>query len=88
MAGLALPHYFSAKEVKRKSEGMLILISRFPLRGQSDKYLASPPDGATIAREIYYRIVHCRRRLLSKFQPNRTRNFVMTACGSCRVRGF
>jgi len=30
------------------------------LRGQSDKYLASPPDGVTIAREIYYRVVHSR----------------------------
>jgi len=38
----------------------------FPLliRGQSDKYLASPPDGVTIAREIYYRVVHSRRRLV------------------------
>jgi len=26
------------------------------LRGQSDKYLASSPDGVTIAREIYYRV--------------------------------
>jgi len=58
------------------------------IRGQSDKYLASPPDGVTIAREIYYRVVHSRRRLLSKFQPNRTRNFVLTACGIGRVRGF
>ena len=58
------------------------------IRGRSDKYLASPHDGATIAREIYYRVVHCRRRLLSKFQPNRTRSFVLTTCGSCRVRGF
>jgi len=32
------------------------------IRGQSDKYLASPPDGVTIAREIYYRVVHFRRR--------------------------
>ena len=61
---------------------------RRKIRGWSDKYLAPPPDGATIAREIYYRVVHCRRRLLSKFQPNQTRSFVLTACGSCRVRGF
>jgi len=27
------------------------------LRGQSNKYLASPPDGVTIAREMYYRVV-------------------------------
>ena len=59
----------------------------FDLRRQSDKYLALPPDDASIAREIYYR-VHSRRRLLSKFQPNRTRSFVLTACGSRRVRGF
>ena len=52
------------------------------VRGRPDKYLASPPDGATIARKIYYRVVHCHRRLLSKFQPNRTRSFVLTACGS------
>jgi len=58
------------------------------LRGQSDKYLASPPDGVTIARKIYYRVVHSRRRLLPKFQPNRTRSFVLTACGIGRVRGF
>jgi len=55
---------------------------------QSDKYLASPPDGVTFAREIYYRVVHSRRRLLSKFQPNRTLSFVLTACGLGRFRGF
>jgi len=38
--------------------------------------------------EMYYRVVHSRRRLLSKFQPNRTRSFVLTACGIGRVRGF
>jgi len=27
------------------------------VRRQSDKYLASTPDGVTIAREIYYRVV-------------------------------
>jgi len=64
----------------------LVLKSR--IRGQSDNYLASPPDGVTIAREIYYRVVFSRRRLLSKFQPNRTRCFVLTACGIGRVRGF
>ena len=52
------------------------------IRGWFDKYLASPPDGASIAREIYYRIVHSHRWLWSKFQPNRTRSFVLTACGS------
>jgi len=46
------------------------------------------PDGVTIAREIYYHVVHYRRRLLSKFQPNRTRSYVLTACGIGRVRGF
>jgi len=60
----------------------------FGLQGQSDKYIASPPDGVTIAREMYYRVVHSRRRLLSKFQPNRIRSFVLTACGMGRVRGF
>jgi len=34
------------------------------IRGQSDKYLASPPNGVTVAREIYCRVVHSRRRLL------------------------
>ena len=53
---------------------------------RSDEYLASPPDGATTARKIYNRVVHCRRRLLAKFQPNRTRSFVSTACGNCRIR--
>jgi len=57
-------------------------------RGQSHKYLASPPDGVTITKEIYYRVVHSCRRLLSKFQPNRTLSFVLTACGIGRVRGF
>ena len=40
------------------------------VRGRSDKYLASPLEGATIAREIYYRVAHSRRRVLSKFQLN------------------
>ena len=34
------------------------------VRGRSDKYLASPPEGATIVREIYHRIVYSRRLLL------------------------
>ena len=51
-------------------------------------YLASSPEIATIAREIYYRVVHSRRRLLSKFQSNRTRSFILTACGNGQVRGF
>ena len=50
------------------------------LRGRSDKYLASLLEGATNVTEIYYRVVHFRRRLLSKFKSNRTRNFVLTAC--------
>ena len=58
------------------------------IRRRFDKCLASPPEGATIAREIYYRVVHSRRRLLSKFQSNRTRSFVLTACANGRVRGF
>jgi len=69
---------FKFKRYRHKSgRGKLVL------RGQSDKYLASPPDGVTIAREIYYRVVHSRRWLLSKFHPNRTRSFVLTACGTC-----
>ena len=58
------------------------------IRGRPDKYLASPPEGATIARQIYHRVVHSRRRLLSKFQSNRNRSFVLTACGNGLVRGF
>ena len=58
------------------------------LRGRSDKYLTSLPKGVTIAREIYSRVVHSRRRLLLKFQSNRTRSFVLTACRNGRVRGF
>lgn len=37
----------------------------------SGKYITSRPDGATIITEIYYHVVHSRRRLLSKFQFNR-----------------
>ena len=58
------------------------------IRGRSDKYIASPHEGATIAREIYSRVVHSRRRLLSTFQSNRTRSFVLIAPGNGRVRGF
>jgi len=64
------------------------LQSRFSctyIRGQSDKNLASQPVGVTIAREINFRVVKSRRLLLSKFQPNRTRSFVLTACGIGRV---
>ena len=60
----------------------------FNVRGQSDKYLASPPERASIAREIYYYVVHSSRRLLSKFQPNQTCSFVFTACGSEHIRKF
>ena len=41
--------------------------------------LASPPDGASIAREICCCVIHSLRRLLSKFQPNQMRCFVLTA---------
>ena len=58
------------------------------MRGQSDKYLASSPEGATIARQIYCHVVHSRRWLLSKFLSNRIRSFVLTACGNGRVRGI
>jgi len=34
------------------------------IQGQSDKYLASPPDGVANAKKIYYRVVHsCRREI-------------------------
>lgn len=56
------------------------------IRGRPDNYLAPTFYGAT--REIRCRIVHSRRRLLHKFQPNRSRNFVWTACRSGRVRFF
>ena len=36
------------------------------MQRRSDKYVASPLESTTIAREIYYRVVHSRRRLLSK----------------------
>jgi len=39
---------------KQKSE--IVMRRDLNIRGQSDKYLVSPPDGVTIAREIYYRI--------------------------------
>ena len=51
------------------------------IRGRSDKYFTSPPEGATIARKIYYCVVYSRRRLMSNFQLNRTRNFVLIVCG-------
>ena len=60
----------------------------FTIQGRCDKYLVLSPVGAIIAREIYYRVVHSRRGLLSKFQSNRTRSFVLAACGNGRVRGF
>ena len=58
------------------------------IRGRFDKCLASPPEGATIAREICYRVVHSRRYFSSKFQLNRTRIFILTARGNGRVCGF
>ena len=58
------------------------------IRGWSDKYLTSPPEGATIAKEIYYRVVHSRKRLLSKCQSNRTCSFILTAYGNGPVRDF
>lgn len=45
-----------------------------------NKCLVSPHDGATIAREVYFRVVLSHRLSLSKFQPNRARSFVSTAC--------
>ena len=48
------------------------------IRERFDKYLASPPEDATIEREIYYRVVHSPRQLLSKFQSNPTRSFALT----------
>lgn len=58
------------------------------VQGRSDKYLASPPEGATSTREICFRVVHSHKRLLSKTQPNRNRSFVLITCGSMRVREF
>ena len=58
------------------------------IRGRFDKYLASPPEGSAVAKEIYYRVVHSRRQLLSTFLSNRTCSFVLTACGNGRVREF
>lgn len=58
------------------------------LRGQSDEYLTSLPDSVTIARKNYYLVVHCRKQIVSKFQPIRARSIVLTACGSqcvCRL---
>ena len=55
---------------------------------QSDKYLASPPYGASITRDIYYRLVHSLRWLLSKFQPNQTRSFVFPCVEAGVVADF
>ena len=49
------------------------------VRGRSDKYLTLPHEGATIASEIQYRVIHSRRLLLSKYQSNRARSFVLSA---------
>ena len=62
--------------------------ARSRVRGRSDKYLTSPPEGATISREIHYRVVHSRRRLQSKFQSNWAPSFVLTAFGNGSVHGF
>lgn len=59
--------------------GIFLMITS-TLQGRSDKYLDSPVDGATIARDIYYRVVHSRKRLLSKFQVNGNSSFFVTAC--------
>ncbi len=58
------------------------------IRGWSDKYLASPPDGVTIAKRVYYSVEPSCRRLISKFQSNRICGFVLTPCRSERVHGF
>ncbi len=58
------------------------------LRGWSDKYLSSPPDGVTIARRVCYRVEPSCRRLTSKFQSNRICGFVLTPCRSERVHRF
>ena len=68
--------------------GRIIYSAGANLRGRSDKYLVSPPEGATITRDIYYCVVNSREGLLSKFQSNRTRSFVLTACGNGRVCEF
>lgn len=50
--------------------------------------LSLTPYGANIAKAFYYRVVHSRRRLLSKFQLSQTCSFVLTARGSERVGGL
>lgn len=47
------------------------------MRG-SNKYLASQLDDGTTKKEIFSRLVYS-RRLLSKFQPNRTSRYVLNA---------
>lgn len=58
------------------------------VRGRSDKSLASPSGGGTIAWDKYFCIVHSCRRLLSKLQPNQICSLVLTACRCGRVRVF
>ncbi|GFR32390.1 hypothetical protein TNCT_598131 [Trichonephila clavata] len=65
-----------------------MLQEKIRLRGWSDKDLASLPDSATIAREMHYSVVPCCRRLLTKFQPDRTSSSGLRACESKRVRRF
>lgn len=42
------------------------------VRKRCNKYLASPLDGATIARNIYYLVTQSQARLLPNFHTNRT----------------
>lgn len=56
------------------------------MTGRSDKYLAITSDDTTIAKNIYYRVKHSRRHILSKFQLDRSCSFVLTTCGRERVR--
>ncbi len=73
-----------------KSETSLntVVHENVKVRGWSDKYLASPPDGVTIARRVYCCVEPSCRRLTSKFQSNQICGFVSTLCRSERVHGF
>lgn len=46
-------------------EVSLLVRKEYYLRGQSNKFLASTPDGAIMEREIYYRIAYFHRELLA-----------------------
>jgi len=70
---ITTPNVFPLLEFRQYRRGSRIYIHT---RGRSDKYIASPSDGASIAKEIYHRVVYilvdgyCQHfRLVVLFRP-------------------